>query len=169
MVYYDPGSLPFLVDELVAMATVEVVVTPTSPAAVAHEKLAPAVRKRVRVLSTASLARRRLEGFLSPLNVELGSELRSQTIHVPRRVPQPMRVAVGVVYFFLYDFLLIEGLGQGQEDGRRGLVGRDDPLKKVLGLIVAGHRERGLAGIPEQLGIVDGIRIGKFRLLGSGL
>lgn len=106
MVYYDPGSLPFLVDELIAMATVEIVVTPTSPAALAHDKLAPAIRKRVRVLSTASQARRRLEGFLSPLNAELGSEIRSQNIHIPLRVPQPVRRAVGVLYFFLYDFLL---------------------------------------------------------------
>ena len=97
----------------------------------------------------------------------VGSSARSEKERVRRRIGRSgSEVAFEDAledFFSRIEFLLmIKGLGQGQKDGRRVLVGRDDSLKKGLGLIVAGHRERGLAGIPEPLGIVEGIRIGEL-------
>jgi hypothetical protein len=104
---YDRSSLPFLMEEFVASAVVEVVVTAGSPAALHLNELPDVLRSRVSVVDTTSV-RKQVAGLLAPLGAEFGFALDVASGSLSGNTPTPHEIVPVVGHFIgpLYDLLL---------------------------------------------------------------
>lgn len=105
---YDKSSLPFLVEEFVASAAVDIAVTATSPAVEHLGELPAALRSRVVLIDEDGRVGKQLAAVLEPLGDEFHFSFTEslREIHTTTSTPEPLRPVIGALLYSLYDFLL---------------------------------------------------------------
>jgi hypothetical protein len=105
---YDESSLPYLVEEFVASAAVEIAITPTSPATEHLDELHPALRSRVVIIDGDQRVGEQVAAFLEPIGDEFHFALRNSNreLHFTSTSDPALRNTIGELFYHLYDFLL---------------------------------------------------------------
>jgi hypothetical protein len=105
---YDRSSLPFLIEEFVASAAVEIVITAGSPAALHVNELPAVLRSRVAVVDDDDSVRKQVAGILAPVGAEFGFsiDVAKGSLTGDSRTPRELVPAIGYLIGPLYDLLL---------------------------------------------------------------
>jgi hypothetical protein len=107
-ILYDKSSLPYLVEEFVASAAVDIAITATSPAVEHLDGLHPTLRSRVILIDTDGKVGKQLAAILEPVGSEFEFRFSESLteIHATPKTPIVVREVLGELLFNLYDFLL---------------------------------------------------------------
>lgn len=104
---YDQSSLPYLIEEFVASAAVNIAVTATSPATLHLQELPPTLRPRVVVVDEGGAVMKQVAAILEPLAAEFHLDFtQSGRVSASLQTPPAVLVALGPFVPTLYDFLL---------------------------------------------------------------
>lgn len=105
---FDSSSLPYLVEEFVASAAVDIAITATSPAVQHLNDLPAPLRSRILVVDEDGSARKQVAAILEPVGAEFHFAFSDSNgaVSASLRTPPAVLTSLGVLLPALYDFIL---------------------------------------------------------------